>query len=457
VLQETAGACFSLGAAATRVAAATASGVALSFSGGDGGRSSVVTVECADVPRPQVVRVSETAPLTYVALIRARAGCALECARDEVTGAVCGGKASGVCVVEGDANKPARCDCASGFSSCGSSTDRARIKVVDDGDSVPPPDPNLNLRDLLVSLALGTTAFSTAVLFRSIGQHQHRARSFLSLSVAFAVGVALGSSLVQPQTAAHNAPAFVTSVQPLPTKIDLHSRWESIPFAREKVLATQESIWAVLGINTANKELREYGSSVSGQQIYYMLDARLASTVCEIGFYFGLGAANFLHANDRITYHGFEYDLRAELKDLFETEFGDRVHFHVGDSLETVPAFPGLCDIIHIDGNHGGEYPARDIANMREKAACNHLVFADDTFDCPKYPSSGECWGNCDACACSERGFCNEASQAWWAAVADGTVESLGCVWFGLSKGVWGTFPKGYCVGRYVAPPSCKR
>jgi hypothetical protein len=86
--------------------------VALSFSGGDGGRSSVVTVECADVRRPQVVRwVSGAMPGSYTALVRARAGCALECERDAATGAVCGGEKRGACMADG-AGGNAHCKCS---------------------------------------------------------------------------------------------------------------------------------------------------------------------------------------------------------------------------------------------------------------------------------------------------------------------------------------------------------
>jgi hypothetical protein len=112
-LQQTAGACYGIGSSATRAVAATATGVTLSFSGGDGGRSSVVTIECADLARPQVVRWSHgAAPTTYVALVRARAGCALECGRDSA-GAVCGGKARGACVTD-KATGASRCACSEG-------------------------------------------------------------------------------------------------------------------------------------------------------------------------------------------------------------------------------------------------------------------------------------------------------------------------------------------------------
>ena len=100
-------------AAATRAVAATARGVSITVSGGDGGRASVIQVECADLPRPQVVRWGHgTAPTTYAALMRARAGCALECGRD-LAGAVCGGKARGACVFE-SAGNTSPCACSEG-------------------------------------------------------------------------------------------------------------------------------------------------------------------------------------------------------------------------------------------------------------------------------------------------------------------------------------------------------
>jgi hypothetical protein len=116
-LQQTISECFGLGASMTRNVTATATGVTLSFSGGDGGRSSVVTVECADVARPRVVRWGYgAAPGSYTALVRARAGCALECARDSVTGAVCGGAQRGSCVIAATAYHAASCICRSGYA-----------------------------------------------------------------------------------------------------------------------------------------------------------------------------------------------------------------------------------------------------------------------------------------------------------------------------------------------------
>jgi hypothetical protein len=94
---------------------ATPNGVTLSFSGGDGGRSTVMSVECADVARPRVVRWSHgTTPNTYTVQVRARAGCALDCARN-AEGAVCGGAARGACIAVFD-GKPAQCKCSAGHS-----------------------------------------------------------------------------------------------------------------------------------------------------------------------------------------------------------------------------------------------------------------------------------------------------------------------------------------------------
>ena len=115
-LQETVGKCYALGASATRTVAATPSGVMVNFSGGEGGRSSIISIECADLPRPHVVRWSHgAAPGAYVALVRARAGCALECARNAATGAVCGGATHGTCVAAGNGDTGNReCQCVQG-------------------------------------------------------------------------------------------------------------------------------------------------------------------------------------------------------------------------------------------------------------------------------------------------------------------------------------------------------
>jgi FkbM family methyltransferase len=160
-LQQTAGACFGLGAFATRTVAATATGVALSFSGGDGGRSSVVTVECADVARPQVVRWGYgAAPNSYAALVRARAGCALACSRDPATGTVCGGMWRGKCVFD-DTDDRAHCACSEGHvgADCSEVLSVPQVSVVEGVSG-------------FVIFCLGAVLFSCFVFF--VGRRDRR-------------------------------------------------------------------------------------------------------------------------------------------------------------------------------------------------------------------------------------------------------------------------------------------
>ena len=215
-LQQTAGACYGIGSFATRAVAATATGVALSFSGGDGGRSSVVTVECADVARPQVVRWGHgAAPLSYTALVRARAGCALECARDAATGAVCGGAARGTCTADGS-DGVLRCVCTSGFAGVACADIRS---AVSHGAAVSNNGANSRIALSAILLVMIAALWACVLRFvkleapllprtaeQSIGdilEHPPAARSGslpLVLSVAFALVGALFFYSVTPST-----------------------------------------------------------------------------------------------------------------------------------------------------------------------------------------------------------------------------------------------------------------
>ena len=116
-IQKTVRACHSIGAFAKRTTSATENGVAVSFSGGDGGRSTSIVVECADVPRSQVIRVGFGAvPGAHVAFVRSRAGCPLECLRNTETGAVCSGAGHGTCTGDNSTDSPVRCVCLQGYA-----------------------------------------------------------------------------------------------------------------------------------------------------------------------------------------------------------------------------------------------------------------------------------------------------------------------------------------------------
>ncbi len=198
-LQQTAGACYGLGSFATRTVTATATGVALSFSGGDGGRSSVTTVECADVARPQVVRWgSGAAPGSYTALVRARAGCALECARDAATGAICGGEVRGACVADGGAEGATHCSCSEGYS--GAACSESAVARASDS-SVPYLEATSGAR-VALGIVLLAMAFCAAVSVRGGATSSPRVfKMTLIAAFSFAAGVMATLILFSPLTA----------------------------------------------------------------------------------------------------------------------------------------------------------------------------------------------------------------------------------------------------------------
>jgi hypothetical protein len=127
-VQATSGACFSLGSLKQRSVAPLSAdrngrrvGVTVALEGGDscgGGVTRTISIDvvCADVVRACKVRVLEstTRACVYDAAVESRAGCPLACARDPATGAVCGGKLRGACVVT--ASGTAACVCLSGHA-----------------------------------------------------------------------------------------------------------------------------------------------------------------------------------------------------------------------------------------------------------------------------------------------------------------------------------------------------
>lgn len=248
-----------------------------------------------------------------------------------------------------------------------------------------------------------------------------------------------------------------------PTHIPFTRRWGQLQAIRHRALEIQEDVYRILGLDTSGKETRESGSSVGAQQVVYAMEAQNVSTVCEIGFFRGVGAANFLAACELsgCTYQSFEWQYIEPVLDYFRETFGERFVPHAGDSMETIPAadIPGGCDIIHVDGSHSYPVPLEDLRNMRAHAKCDHLVLMDDTFHCPgvKGPETaaekGVCWENCnDSCNCNERGVCNDCSRSYWEAVEEDLLEHYECFFLGTSNG----YGKGWCVGRFKNPGACK-
>lgn len=164
VLQDTPTQCHTLGASATRAVVVAANGVSVSFSGGEGGRKSIILVECADVEKPFLVSWTEgPLPFTYVALVRARAGCAVECPRT-AAGAVCGGEARGACITGANGTDPARCLCIDGHAgiACGD-TARPRASLSSRLDA----DQSAGLSGPTLGVVIAAITFFAMIIIRA--------------------------------------------------------------------------------------------------------------------------------------------------------------------------------------------------------------------------------------------------------------------------------------------------
>ena len=89
-------------------------GVSVSCIGGDGGRRANLELSCFDGPTSVHTVNTSRGPGLYVLVARGRAGCPIECSRDPLTGAVCGGAWRGACAYSSSGE--ARCGCNAGFS-----------------------------------------------------------------------------------------------------------------------------------------------------------------------------------------------------------------------------------------------------------------------------------------------------------------------------------------------------
>jgi hypothetical protein len=128
--------------------------------------------------------------------VRARAGCALECARDAASGAVCGGAMHGACVADGVAT---HCSCSEGYS--GAACSESAVAGASDS-SVPNQEGASSVR-VALGFVLLVMAYSAAVSVRSGATGYPRAfKMTLIAAFSFAAGVMatliLFSSLTAP-------------------------------------------------------------------------------------------------------------------------------------------------------------------------------------------------------------------------------------------------------------------
>lgn len=141
-------------------------------------------------------------------------------------------------------------------------------------------------------------------------------------------------------------------------------------------------------------------------------------SVCETGFNFGFSAAVWLMANAEARVLSF--DLlepsapwkRRSLARLHALFGAERLRVVAGDSGETVDAFVAqqranlTCDVVHVDGDHRGDAPLRDLHAMRRLSHAGTLVLVDDVGTCA---------------------YCRDPQAAWDAAKAARAVHELRC------------------------------
>lgn len=120
--------------------------------------------------------------------------------------------------------------------------------------------------------------------------------------------------------------------------------------------------------------------------------------ICELGFNAGHSSALWLLADpDNIvtSFDIFMHDYAPVAQRFLGSRFPGRQALVAGDSLATVPGFVHSlagqeirCDIILVDGGHGGDVPYKDIVNFMPLANPTfHILLMDDI----------HCNGECEA------------------------------------------------------------
>ena len=148
----------------------------------------------------------------------------------------------------------------------------------------------------------------------------------------------------------------------------------------------------------------------------------------------GHSAANALFAKPSVTYVSF--DIKMLRWSNITSQFLDRVFpgrfvSVPGSSLETLPAYANglkigkytrICDVLSVDGDHGGDAPYRDIVNGRALSRPGGIVLIDDWIDVA--PSVKDAWsrakreGVLKEVACIDPGFfVGEYRKAWCAGI----------------------------------------
>ena len=144
-----------------------------------------------------------------------------------------------------------------------------------------------------------------------------------------------------------------------------------------------------------NKITKKYGMKTGGishvpdkaNSIIDYFRNKNINKMAEIGFNAGHSTSLFLilFPNCRITiFDLMMYPYSEECKSFLQKEFPNRIKVIKGDSIKKIPNyFKKDFDLVHIDGNHDGEYPKLDLENsikflLNKKG---YIIFDDSRYN----------------------------------------------------------------------------
>ena len=155
--------------------------------------------------------------------------------------------------------------------------------------------------------------------------------------------------------------------------------------------------------------------------------------VMEIGFNAGFSSEAFLLASSNLVVTSFdigENECVAEAKKVIDLAFPGRHELVIGDSVDTVPAYPGgdqQFDFAFVDGGHFNGVAFKDLRNSRRLLRPGGIIAMDDFY----VPEGGEPMVM----------YQLEPTAAWKTAIKTGVIEQFGEKWFPGNRGIaWGRF-----------------
>jgi hypothetical protein len=107
--------------------------------------------------------------------------------------------------------------------------------------------------------------------------------------------------------------------------------------------------------------------------------------VVEIGFNAGFSSLLMLFSNPNIKITCFdlgEHKYTLPCYEKIKETFGDRIHFIIGNSMQTLQEMDGKYDLIHIDGGHEIDVANSDIMNAYRLSKQGTILIMDD-YDFP--------------------------------------------------------------------------